>query len=455
MIRNGCLPLSQRGFLLLFVLFGGILLFAISFRTPRNAAANALIVPQTCNVIYHISGSERFMPTSFRLAAPGPLGGTRRNYGISPESSGLQTSLFEYDLGADGLYGNNDPGWRESPPTQNQIIYETAPFGRGVAYFGNVISASSSRYQITIRDIAADGLFGTADDADYPAVFSIPNLLLMQRGLSGSSFGLTTNALAYLVTPPSASTISIIYQEFGRDGVPHPPGEGNNSFELVRTLPNIPVGAVRVAADGKVLWMQQETTGEKSAIVQGMGPNRRHDGGPGAGNDDEEYLGFFGGGGTSFESANFAPDGSGTVAIARYGGQAVNLHVYEMNPETILGGRSVGLTPPFPSNALSPEILNVAIDGNDSRHARQLAVMGRYADSVSNQDFYLFWNVKSGPDGILGTADDTNHTFTVRAYPTAGDWIYSFEFRNNVVAITGVMNNVSPAGGAYITLFCR
>ena len=282
-------------------------------RAPHRAAAR-----EACNVIHHVAGSERFMPTAFRLAAPGPFGGTRRDYGIFPESSGLQTSLFEYDLGTDGLYGTGDPGWRESPPAQNQIIYETAPLGRGIAYFGNVISASSSRYQITVRDIAADGLFGTADDADYPAIFSIPNLaMIIQRGLSGSSFALTTNALAYLITPPSASTISIIYQGFGRDGAPRPPGQGNNSFELVRTFPNVPVGTVRVAADGKVLWMREEAPGIKSATVQGPGPNQRHEGGPAAGNDDEEFTGFTGGGNTSFESADLAPDGSGAIAVAR------------------------------------------------------------------------------------------------------------------------------------------
>lgn len=436
---------SQFFFLLIFVT---TFLSSILFPPPKQADARL-----ACNVLHHVAGSERFMPTAFRLATPGPLGGTRRNYSLIPEGVGLQTSLFEYDLGADGLYGNNDPGWRESPPAQNQIIYETAPFGRGVAYFGNVISASSSRYQITVRDIAADGLFGTADDADYPAVFSVPNLLLMQRGLSGSSFDLTTNALVYLVTPPSASAISIIYQGFGRDGVPRPPGEGNNSFELVRTLPNIPVGTVRVAADGKALWMQQEATGEKSAIVQGPGPNGRHEGGPGTGSDDEEFTGFMAGGGTSFESADLAPDGSAAVAIARYGGQAVNLHVYEMNPGTVSGGRSVGFTPPFPANALSPAILKVAVDGSDGRHARQLA---RYTDGTSNQDQYLFWNLKSGPDGMLGTADDISQTFTVQAYLLpAGDWIYSFEFRNNVFVVTGVLGGVSQVGGAYTARFCQ
>ena len=125
-----------------------------------------------------------------------------------------------------------------------------------------------------------------------------------------------------------------------------------------------------------------------------------------------------------------------------------------MNPGTTQNGRTVNFTPPFPSNALSPKILAVAIDGNDGRHARQLAAMSRYTDDASDQNLYLFWNLKSGPDGNLGTVDDISQTFTVPAYPAMDDWIDSFGFRNNVIVVTGVLNGVSPAGGAYTARFC-
>ena len=132
----------------------------------------------------------------------------------------------------------------------------------------------------------------------------------------------------------------------------------------------------------------------------------------------------------------------------------MNLAIYEMYPGVVSGGRSVGFTPPFPTNARSPEILAVAIDGNDGRHTRQIAVLAQYTDNLSHQGYYLFWNLKSGPDGMLGTADDTSYAFTVPAYPNAGDWIYSFEFRNNVFVVTGVIGAVSGAGGAYTARFC-